>query len=511
MTIPSLEEFKRLAGRGNLIPVYEEVHFDWETPISAFRKIDDGRFSFLLESVEGGEKWGRYSFLGSGPSHLFRSQGNEFEILKDGKVLQRGRDRDPLRALEGFLGNFRAAPHDSPPRFFGGAVGYASYDAVRSFERLPDLLPKDPTLYDCYFMITDTLLVFDNVKQKIKVMANVILDGTQTPEEAYREAEEKIEKIVARLRAPAPPLAKKSPLPPFAKGGPERGFSREGGQPRKGGLQSNLSREAFMEGVEKAKGYIRAGDVIQVVLSQRFSTDLHCAPFDVYRALRSINPSPYLFYLKIDDAVLLGASPEVMVRLEGNQVELRPLAGTRRRGKTPEEDKAMEKDLLGDEKERAEHIMLVDLGRNDVGRVSAIGSVEVTELMGVERYSHVMHIVSNIRGLLAEGKSSFDVFRAAFPAGTVSGSPKIRAMEIIEELEPARRGPYAGAVGYFSFSGNMDTCITIRSILVKDGKATIQVGAGIVADSEPEKEYDETLNKAQAIFRAIEQAEGGLP
>ena len=512
MAIPCFEEFERLAGQGNLIPVYEEVHFDWETPISAFRKIDDGRFSFLLESVEGEEKWARYSFLGSGPSHLFRSQGDEFEILKSGKVLQKGKNRDPLRALEGFLGNFRPAPHDSLPRFFGGAVGYASYDAVRSFERLPDLLPKDPTLYDCYFMITDTLLVFDNVKQKIKVMANVVLDGAQTPAEAYREAEEKIEKTVTRLRASAPPSASpKSPHPPFFEGGRGGDFSLQGGQKPHGKLHSNLSRDSFTKMVERAKGYIRAGDVIQVVLSQRFSTELHCEPFDIYRALRSINPSPYLFYLKIDDAVLLGASPEVMVRLEGNQVELRPLAGTRRRGKTPGEDKEMEKDLLADEEERAEHIMLVDLGRNDVGRVSAIGSVEVTELMGVERYSHVMHIVSNIRGLLADGKNSFDVFRAAFPAGTVSGSPKIRAMEIIEELEPARRGPYAGAVGYFSFSGNMDTCIAIRSILIKDGKACIQVGAGIVADSEPEKEYDETLNKAQAIFRAIEQAEEGLP
>ena len=512
MAIPSFEEFKALAGRGNLIPVYEEIHFDWETPISAYRKIDDGRFSFLLESVEGGEKWGRYSFLGSGPSHLFRSQGDEFEILKNGKVLQKGRNKDPLRALEDFLGSFRAAPHDSLPRFFGGAVGYASYDAVRSFEKIPAVLAPDRTLYDCYFMITDTLLIFDNVKQKVKVVANVFLDGAQTPAEAYREAEEKIGTIVTRLRAAAPPSPpKKSSQPPFTKGGPGGHFSRPGGQSQQGELHSNLSREAFMKKVEKAKEYILAGDVIQVVLSQRFSADLHCDPFDIYRALRSINPSPYLFYLKIEDAVLLGASPEVMVRLEGNQIELRPLAGTRRRGKTPGEDKELEKDLLADEKERAEHIMLVDLGRNDVGRVSAIGSVEVTELMGVERYSHVMHIVSNIRGLLADGKNSFDVFRAAFPAGTVSGSPKIRAMEIIEELEPARRGPYAGAVGYFSFSGNMDTCITIRSIFIKDGKASIQAGAGIVADSEPEKEYDETLNKAQAIFRAIEQAEGGMP
>jgi anthranilate synthase component 1 len=446
MTTPSLREFERLACQGNLISVYEEVHFDWETPISAFRKIDSGKFSFLLESVEGGEKWGRYSFLGSGPSHLFRSRGEEFEVLRNGEVLRKGKDKDPLRALQSFLGNFRAAPHDSLPRFFGGAVGYASYDVVRSFEKIPELLPPDRTLYDCYFMITDTLLIFDNVKQKIKVIANVGLDGTRTLAEAYREAEEKIGGIVTSLQGPAPPS-------------PKRPFSPSG-------LFPNLSREEFMRGVERAKEYIRAGDVIQVVLSQRFSTELCCEPFDIYRALRSINPSPYLFYLKIDDAVLLGASPEVMVRLEGNQIELRPLAGTRRRGKTPAEDMEMEKDLLADEKERAEHIMLVDLGRNDVGRVAKIGSVVVTELMGVERYSHVMHIVSNIRGLLAPGKNSFDVFRAAFPAGTVAGSPKIRAMEIIEELEPVRRGPYAGAVGYFSFSGNMDTCITIRSILI---------------------------------------------
>jgi anthranilate synthase component 1 len=492
MVTPSLREFKRLACQGNLIPVYEEVHFDWETPISAFRKIDSGKFSFLLESAEGGEKWGRYSFLGSQPSHLFRSRGEEFEILKNGEVWRKGKDKDPLQALQGFLANFRAAPHDSLPRFFGGAVGYTSYDVVRSFEKIPELLPPDLALYDCYFMITDTLLVFDNVKQKIKVIANVGLDGTQTPAEAYREAEEKIGGIVARLQAPAPVSS------------PRKSFS-----PSR--LLPNLSREEFMRGVERAKEYIRAGDVIQVVLSQRFSTELSCEPFDVYRALRSVNPSPYLFYLKIDDAVLLGASPEVMVRLEGSQIELRPLAGTRRRGKTQAEDMEMEKDLLADEKERAEHIMLVDLGRNDVGRVAMIGSVEVTELMGVERYSHVMHIVSHIRGLLAPGKRSFDVFRAAFPAGTVSGSPKIRAMEIIEEVEPVRRGPYAGAVGYFSFSGNMDTCITIRSILIKDGKAYIQVGAGIVADSEPEKEYEETLNKAQAIFRAIQEAEEGLP
>ena len=492
MAIPSLEEFEKLARQGNLIPIVEEVHFDWETPISAYRRIDSGKFSFLLESAEGGEKWGRYSFLGSDPSYLFRSRGEEFEFLKGEKVLRRGRARDPLKVLEDFLGAYRPVPLDSLPRFFGGAVGYVNYDFIRSFEKIPELLPQDQPLYDCCFMITDTLLVFDNVKQKVKVISNVFLDDARSPGEAYRQAEERIEKMVARLQT------RVSPSPPAKSSTPSR-------------LRSNLGEEEFFRGVEKAKEYIQAGDVIQVVLSQRFTADLQCEPFDVYRALRSINPSPYLFFLKMDDVMLLGASPEVMVRLDGNQIELRPLAGTRPRGKTRAEDLEMEKDLLSDEKERAEHIMLVDLGRNDVGRVAEVGSVEVTELMGVERYSHVMHIVSHVRGQLAPGKNAFDVFRAAFPAGTVSGAPKIRAMEIIEELEPVRRGPYAGAVGYFSFSGNMDTCITIRSILIQEGKAYIQTGAGIVADSAPEKEYEETLNKARAIFRAIRQAEEGLP
>jgi anthranilate synthase component 1 len=491
MTVPSLSDFKQMAARGNFIPIVEEIHFDWETPLSAFRKIDDGTFSFLLESVEGGEKWGRYSFLGSSPSYLFRSRGEEFEIVKDGEVLQKGKERDPLRALERFFENYRPVLFDSLPRFFGGAVGYINYDTIRSFEKIPELLPQDHDLYDCYFMITDTLLIFDNLKQKVKVISNVFLDGRQSLKEAYQEAQGKIERIVAQLKNPSflsPSQASFSPSP----------------------LCSNFRKEDFLKAVEKAKEYIKAGDVIQVVFSQRFSTEIHCQPFDIYRALRSINPSPYLFYLKMNDMVLLGASPEVMVRLEDRKIELRPLAGTRKRGKTQKEDLAMEKDLLADEKEKAEHIMLVDLGRNDVGRVAEIGSVKVTELMGVERYSHVMHIVSNIQGSLAPDKNAFDVFRAAFPAGTVSGAPKIRAMQIIEELEPVRRGPYAGAVGYFSFSGNMDTCITIRSILIRDGKAYVQAGAGIVADSVPEKEYEETLNKAQAIFKAIQQAEEGL-
>lgn len=492
MVVPSLSDFKQMATQGNLIPISEEIHFDWETPISAFRKIDDGKTSFLLESVEGGEKWGRYSFLGSGSSHLFRSKGEDFEILKNSKILRKGKAKDPLQALEEFMGNYHPVLQDALLRFSGGAVGYLSYDLVRSFEKIPEQLRQDIDLYDCSFMITDVLLVFDNLKKKIKVIFNLFLDGQQTLEEAYQEAQEKIKSIIARLQRQNPPSPVRSPFTPSP-------------------LRSNFSKEDYMKVVERAKEYIRAGDIIQVVPSQRFSTEVHCEPFDIYRALRSINPSPYLFYLKMNDMILMGSSPEVMVRLEGNQIELRPIAGTRPRGKTPEEDLRMEKDLLADEKEKAEHIMLVDLGRNDVGRVSEIGSVRVTELMTVEKYSHVMHIVSNVQGELAPRKNAFDVFRATFPAGTVSGAPKIRAMEIIEELEPFRRGFYAGAVGYFSFPGNMDTCIAIRSILIKDGKAYVQAGGGVVADSDPEKEYEETLHKAQAIFKAIQLAEEGLP
>jgi anthranilate synthase component 1 len=337
-------------------------------------------------------------------------------------------------------------------------------------------------------------LACDNQKKKIKVIFNVFLDGEKSLEEVYLEAQEKIKSIIEKLQRHDPPFSRK-PFVPLESASPFR---------------SNFSKEDYMKVVERAKEYIRAGDIIQVVPSQRFSMEIHSEPFDIYRALRSINPSPYLFYLKMNDVILMGSSPEVMVRLEGKQIELRPIAGTRPRGKTKEEDLAMEKDLLSDEKEKAEHIMLVDLGRNDVGRVSEIGSVKVTDLMTVERYSHVMHIVSNVQGTLARGKNGFDVFRATFPAGTVSGAPKIRAMEIIEKLEPFRRGFYAGAVGYFSFLGNLDTCITIRFILIKDGKAYVQVGGGIVADSDPEKEYEETLHKAQAIFKAIELAEKGL-
>ncbi len=492
MIYPAFTEFSELTKYGNLIPLSAEVHFDWETPLSALRKIADGQYYFLLESVEGGEKWGRYSFLGSTPLFIFRSLGEEYEILQQEKLISRGKCPDPLQVLQKFLAQFKPVNYEHLPRFFGGAVGYISYDFVRRFERIPELLPQDPLTYDSLFMITDTLLAFDNVRQKLIIVANAFLEDEIAPRAAYEKAEKKIQDLIAKLRHPLSRTANsKRPI--------SSSF-----------LSSNLKPEEFIAKVKKAKEYIQAGEIIQVVLSQRFSAELSAEPFDVYRALRSLNPSPYMFYLQMSETIFLGASPEVMVRLEGKKIELRPLAGTRPRGKTKEEDLSLEKELLADEKERAEHIMLVDLGRNDVGRVAEIGTVEVTELMGIERYSHVMHIVSHVRGLLQSGKNAFDVLRAAFPAGTVTGAPKIRAMEIIEELEPIRRGPYAGAVGYFSFAGNLDTCIAIRSILVKDGQAYIQTGAGIVADSDPQKEYEETLNKAQALFRALRFAQEGL-
>ena len=489
MIMPSLSEFKELSLRGNLIPLYEEFPLESETPISAFLKIRDGSFSFLLESMEGVGKWGRYTFLGANPSILFRSKGSRFEVIKEGLTVLSGEERDPLVVPERILSRYKPVYDGNLPRFFGGAVGYVGYDYIRCLERIPDNHFSPPNLFDCYFMVIENLIVFDHLKNRLFVIANAFLDERKGIEEVYEEAKERI-KGLKRIKNNfhSPPENNIRLLSPF---------------------RSDLSKGEFMEIVRRAKAYIERGDVFQVVLSQRLSVEMEGDPFHIYQVLRKLNPSPYLFYLKMGDMVLLGSSPEMMVRLEGRRTKLRPLAGTRPRGRTPEEDLAFERELLGDEKERAEHVMLVDLGRNDLGRVSEAGSVKVTEMMGVERYSHVMHLVSTIEGKLQPGKNAFDVFRAAFPAGTVSGAPKIRAMEIIEELEPVRRGPYAGAVGYFSFSGDMDTCICIRSILFKEGVAYIQVGAGVVADSEPEREYEETLNKAQALFKALQIA-GGL-
>ena len=489
MYVPSLDDFKTKASQGNLIPVYREIMADLETPVSAFLKLDRGDFSFLLESVEGGEKWGRYCFLGGEPSIIFQSKGSRVEITRNGGAeVQEG--VDPLEALKRLMSEYHPVEVEGLPRFVGGAVGYLTYDMVRFFEQLPDHTVDDLNVPDCMFMITDTLVIFDHMLQKIKVVSNARVDGP--PEKAYQQAIAKIEQLIERLRQPLPARPAR-PVP----AGPVP-------------LTSNFTKAAYEGVVERAKEYIRAGDIIQVVPSQRFEAPIDVDPFDIYRALRTVNPSPYMFYLKFRDLKLVGSSPEVMVRLEGRLIELRPIAGTRRRGRHAAEDVEIAAELMQDPKERAEHIMLVDLGRNDVGRVAKIGTVKVTELLVVERYSHVMHLVSHVVGELSEGKDCYDVMRATFPQGTVSGAPKIRAMEIIEELEPSKRGPYAGAVGYFSFSGNMDTCIALRTLTVKGNTAYLQAGGGVVADSVPELEYEETLNKARALVRAIELARAGI-
>lgn len=488
---PDFETFRSLAAEGNLIPVYREILADMDTPVSAFRKIDDGRYSFLLESIEGGEKWARYSFLGSSPEVIIRSKGNIVETVAADGSLTSAEVPDPLGFVRDHLARYNPVEVDGLPRFFGGAVGYVGYDMVRYFERLSLSRPAELDAYDSYFVITDTILIFDTVRQKIKVVSNAHLEAGTTPEAAYEAAKAKIDAIIARLRTPLNPAA----TPP---------------SPGRTEFVSNVRREEFEQAVLRAKEYVKAGDIIQVVLSQRFSADLAVEPLDIYRVLRTLNPSPYMFFLRLDDTLVVGASPEVMVRKEGGQVELRPIAGTRPRGRTRDEDARLELELLGDPKERAEHVMLVDLGRNDLGRVCHTGTVKVSELMVVERYSHVMHIVSNVQGELAGDMDAFDVLRATFPAGTLSGAPKVRAMEIIEELEPVRREVYGGAVGYFSFSGNMDMAIAIRTLVVRDGQIHLQAGAGIVADSDPAAEYQETVNKARAVVKAIEMVEQGL-
>jgi anthranilate synthase component 1 len=487
---PSANEFLEFARRGNLVPVFRDILADTETPVSAFLKIARGRHAFLLESVVGGEKWGRYSFLGSEPAAVFTSRGGVVTVSEDGKAPRTWATRDPLAALKELLTAYRPVAVPGLPRFAGGAVGYVSYDGVRHFERLPATLPDDLGIPEFYFVIATSLLVFDNVTQSIKVLVNVDLrDPATDAHAAYAAAVARIDEMVTRL------------------GSPVRFPDVRADVGRTQSVRANLSPAEYGEIVERAKEYIRAGDVIQVVLAQRLETTLNAAPFNVYRALRTVNPSPYMFYLQLGDQILVGASPEVMVRVEDGEVTVRPIAGTSQRGAHEVEDRELEQALLSDSKEVAEHIMLLDLGRNDVGRVAAIGSVEVTEQMVIERYSHVMHIVSNVRGCLAGGRDCFDAFRATFPAGTLSGAPKIRAMEIIEELEPVRRGVYGGAIGYFGFSGTMDTCIAIRTMLIKDGTVYLQAGAGIVADSDPATEYAETEAKAGALLAALKLAE----
>jgi len=487
MHYPSKKDFIKLSKKGNLIPVYKEIEADLETPVSSFLKIDEGEYSYLLESVEGEAKIARFSFLGANPSLIFKSKGRDIEIIENKRVRRFTTDSDPLAEIKKIMKQFKLVKVDGLPRFSGGLVGYLGYDMVRFFEDIPGKNPDDLKTPDSIFMLTDTLLIFDHVMHKIKIVSNAHIKGKASA--AYDEAVAKIEKISKMLLKKV--LKEK-----------ERVMAA-----KKLAIKSNFSQKAFEDIVLKAKEYIKNGDIIQVVLSQRLEADLGKKdPFSIYRSLRSINPSPYMYYLKFKNIRLIGSSPEIMVRCEERRIELRPIAGTRPRGRTEAEDIKLEKELLADPKEKAEHIMLVDLGRNDIGRVADFNSVKVAELMRIEKYSHVMHIVSDIVGKLSKSKDEFDLVRASFPAGTVSGAPKIRAMEIIDELETLKRGTYAGCVGYFSFSGNIDTCITIRTILVKNNKAYVQAGAGIVADSRPANEYRETLNKARALIKAIEEA-----
>jgi anthranilate synthase component 1 len=483
---PSLSEFSEMAQHGNLIPVYQEFLADTETPVSAYLKLRDGSYSYLLESADGGMRWGRYSFIGCKPYLSVISRKGEMEIWQEDTHQIRKDVANPLDILRELNTKFKPVTVGDLPPFQGGLVGYCNYDLVRKWEHLPGIASMDPDLPEAVFTACRRLIIFDHFTHMIKVVAFAHLEEDEDPAQIYRKACREIKKTIEQLHGPLPSFHKDDPL-------------------QLSDLSSNVLREDFEDAVRKAKEYIVAGDAIQVVLSQRFSGEVTGEDFSLYRNLRSVNPSPYMFYLNFGDYKLIGASPEILVRLTDGKIELRPIAGTRPRGATSEEDRALENDLLADPKERAEHIMLVDLGRNDVGKVAAPGSVSVPRLMEIERYSHVMHIVSRVEGFLKPEMDCFDLFMSAFPAGTVSGAPKIRAMEIISELEPSPRGPYAGAVGYFGFNGNMDFCITIRTITIMKNQLSIQVGAGIVSDSSPANEYDETLRKAGAMFKAIER------
>ncbi|MFH0844437.1 MAG: anthranilate synthase component I [Pseudomonadota bacterium] len=484
-TKPSFSQFKLMAGRGNLIPVHQEIMADTETPVSAYLRIKERPFSYLLESADGGERWGRYSIIGYEPYLTALSYNNEMEIVKrSGREVIRN-IRNPLLVLREICRGFKPVEADLVSPFQGGLVGFCNYDVIRKWERLPGRPPEDRDLPEAVFTLSSRLIIFDHLTHKVKVVAFAHMEQDTDLKKAYKKACRDIDETVSLLRGPVPVHN-------------EGRFSLSE-------LRSNFSKEGFMKAVGKAKEYIVSGDVIQVVLSQRLSGEVSGDDFILYRSLRSINPSPYMFYLNFDQIRLIGASPEILVRLTDKRIQLRPIAGTRPRGDTREEDLALERELLSDPKERAEHIMLVDLGRNDVGRVAVPGSVTVPRLMGVERYSHVMHIVSDVDGVLSPHMDVFDLFMSAFPAGTVSGAPKIRAMEIISELEPTPRGPYAGSVGYFGFNGNMDFCITIRTIAILKNRLSVQVGAGIVADSSPEGEYEETLKKAAAMLKTIEE------
>ena len=482
MYYPSLEEIKGITARGNLVPVYRQIQADLETPVSAYLKVARSPYSFLLESVGGGERLGRYSFIGTDP----------YKVIKTGPG-QPGGEVDPLTLVKAEMDLYKLVPTPDLPGFHGGGVGYLAYDTISYFEPRVPPMPADPQgLPQSVFMFADTLLVFDHLRHDIKVVSHVRLDGDI--EAAYASAISKIDKMVQRLSQPLErPTGPVDSLPPS-------------GEPA--AVSSNFTMPEYEDAVRKCIDYIYAGDAIQVVNSQRFSRSTKAPPFQIYRALRSVNPSPYMYYLHMDDFHIIGAAIETVAQVQDGVVATHPIAGTRPRGLTPEDDARLEDDLKNSEKQRAEHIMLVDLGRNDIGRVSVPGTVSVTELMGVERFSHVMHLVSHVEGRLKPELTPYDALRSCFPAGTVSGAPKIRAMEIIAEIEGEKRGPYGGAVGYFSYSGNMDTALVLRTGIYKDGTMYIQAGGGVVADSIPRDEFEETLHKANALFRAIDIAEG---
>ncbi|MFO0806278.1 MAG: anthranilate synthase component I [Gemmataceae bacterium] len=491
---PSFEQFAELARTHTVVPVYRRLTGDTLTPVSAFKKIESGEWSFLFESVVGGERIGRYSFLGAEPFKKFEARGNRVRVQHGSGPWVESEAADPLKVLEDMIAEHRAPNLPGLPRFSGGAVGYAGYDTVRYVERLPNAPTDDRGLPDLSFGFYDRMVIFDHVAKTVSVVANAIGGDDRA---AYDSACRRVDELVGRLQAPGNEIrmADIDPRP-------------EARNPKP--VRSNFTKEGYEAAVRKVVEYINAGDAFQIVLSQRFQAETTAHPFDVYRALRVVNPSPFMFYVRSGSVTLVGASPEIMCRVENGVITNRPLAGTRPRGATPEEDKRLAEELVADPKERAEHIMLVDLARNDVGRVAKLGSIRIGDLLTVERYSHVMHLSSTVTGLLLPEKTAFDALRASLPAGTLSGAPKVRAMEIIDELEPHRRGPYGGAVGYVDFSGNMDTCIALRTMVMIGNTAYVQAGAGIVADSVPASEYQETVNKAMSLLRALEVAETQL-
>jgi anthranilate synthase component I len=490
MIQPSFREFQRLAKQGNLIPVYDVFPADLLTPVSAYLRVAQGaRYSFLLESVEGGEKIARYTFAGANPEEVFRYAGGACVLESANRIVWE--ERDPISFLRAHMQRFRPVRVPGLPPLVAGAIGYFSYDMVRLIERLPKRLKDEIGLYDAMLMFYRGLIAFDHVQHQLWIVRNVYTEGSASLRAKYNAAVKEIRRTRDLLDKPVE--------------GEARGAaSKNGLRPLK--VESNFQRREYLEAVRQSKKYIRAGDIFQVVISQRFSAKTKSAPFDIYRELRALNPSPYLFFLQLNDVYVVGSSPEMLVKVQGRDAFYRPIAGTRWRGKDEAEDARLEREMLTSEKERAEHIMLVDLGRNDLGRVCEYGSVKVEKLMTVERYSHVMHLVSSLRGRLREDVDCFDALMSCFPAGTVSGAPKVRSMEIIEELEKTRRGIYAGGILYLDFAGNLDSCIALRTMVIKNGVAYVQAGGGIVADSTPEGEYDESVNKSKALLRALESA-----